>query len=155
MENSQGKRYVQKSDKDRARMISQVLKSARQIDCKGSTSLQFICLATLGSEWFVLIVTIYTRLHSSRMRIARLLPVFLRMDCAEGGGSACLWSRGVCSTGYAPRGVSTSGPGGRGVPASGPGGCIPACNGADVPVDRILDTRFWKYYLAPNFLCRW
>ena len=21
------------------------------------------------------------------------------------------------------------------------------------PVDRILDTRFWKYYLAPNFVC--
>ena len=24
------------------------------------------------------------------------------------------------------------------------------------PVDRILDTRYWKYYLAPNFVCgRW
>ena len=21
------------------------------------------------------------------------------------------------------------------------------------PMDRILDTRFWKYYLAPNFVC--
>ena len=36
---------------------------------------------------------------------------------------------------------------------SAPGG-IPACNGADtpLPVDRILDTRFWKYYLAPTSL---
>ena len=23
------------------------------------------------------------------------------------------------------------------------------------PMDRILDTRFWKYYLAPNFFCGW
>ena len=23
------------------------------------------------------------------------------------------------------------------------------------PVNRILDTHFWKYYLAPNFVCRW
>ena len=21
------------------------------------------------------------------------------------------------------------------------------------PMDRILDTRYWKYYLAPNFVC--
>ena len=24
---------------------------------------------------------------------------------------------------------------------------------APLPVNRILDTRLWKYYLAPNFLC--
>ena len=39
---------------------------------------------------------------------------------------------------------------------SAPGGCIPACNGAATlnprPVDRILDTRFWKYYLVPTSL---
>ena len=29
---------------------------------------------------------------------------------------------------------------------------IPACTGADPPVNRILDTRYWKYYLAPNFV---
>ena len=29
--------------------------------------------------------------------------------------------------------------------------CILACNGADPPVDRILDTHFWKYYLAPTW----
>ena len=37
----------------------------------------------------------------------------------------------------------------------GEGMCIPACNGADTPpppVDRILDTRFWKYYLAATSL---
>ena len=36
------------------------------------------------------------------------------------------------------------------------GGGIPACTEANPPPeDRILDTRFWKYYLAPNFICRW
>ena len=48
-----------------------------------------------------------------------------------------------------------------GVP--GPGGCtwsqgvylVPggACQVLPTPVDRILDIRFWKYYLAPNFVC--
>ena len=41
-----------------------------------------------------------------------------------------------------------------GVPA--PGG-VPAwgCTSPGTPpVDRILDTRYWKYYLAPNFVCR-
>ena len=38
-----------------------------------------------------------TRLHSSRMRTGRLLPVSPSMHCAEGvcsrgGGGACLWS---------------------------------------------------------------
>ena len=28
-----------------------------------------------------------------------------------------------------------------------------ACWDSTAPVDRILDTRFWKYYLAPNFVC--
>ena len=27
------------------------------------------------------------------------------------------------------------------------------CPGTPPPVNRILDTRFWKYYLAPNFVC--
>ena len=58
-----------------------------------------------------------TRLHSSRMRTARLLPVSPSMHCAGGwgcllpGGCTCFWSRGgylplvpggVCSGGYLP-----------------------------------------------------
>ena len=74
--------------------------------------------------YFIHIIS--TRLHSSRMRTARLLPVSPSMHC--GGGSApgwvcLLW--GVCSWGC--------------VPASGHGGCIPACNGADPPVNRMTD----------------
>ena len=67
-----------------------------------------------------------TRLHSSRMRTARLLPVSLSKHCA---GAGCAWSRRVSGSGG---GVPASGPGG--VPASGPEGCIPACNGADLPL---------------------
>ena len=65
-------------------------------------------------------------MYSSRMRTARSLPISPSMHCAGG----CLLWLGVCSGG------------------------IPACNGADtpLPVDRILDTRFWKYYLAPTSL---
>ena len=72
-----------------------------------------------------------TRLHSSRMRTVRLLPISPSMHCAgrvpaSGAGGGLL-----------PGGVPTSGPEGVcswGVPASGPGGgCIPACNGADAP----------------------
>ena len=40
------------------------------------------------------------------------------------------------------------------VPA--PGGWYPSMHWGTPPiplVDRILDTRYWKYYLAPNFLC--
>ena len=77
-----------------------------------------------------------TRLHSSRMHTACSLTVSPIMLCW--GGGACSW----------------------GVPASGEcllpggGGGIPVCTEADLPppVDRILDTCFWKYYLAPNFV---
>ena len=64
---------------------------------------------------------IKTRLHSSRMRTASLLPVSPSMHCTGGGGSG-------------PEGSLPLVPGG-GVPASGPGVgvCIPACNGADPP----------------------
>ena len=65
------------------------------------------------------------------------------------------WSRGVPG----PRGVYL--PGGTwscrevylvlgGVP--GPGGFT--CPGTP-PLNRILDTCLWKYYLAPNFICGW
>ena len=55
-----------------------------------------------------------TRMHSSRMRTARLLPVSPSIHCSLG------WV-------YLP------------------GGTPP-------PVNRILDTRYWKYYLAPTSL---
>ena len=66
-----------------------------------------------------------TRQHSSRMRTVRCsghLP---------GGGKGGGFAQGcVC-----------------------PGGCIPACTEVDpLPVDRILDTRLWKYYLASTLL---
>ena len=63
-----------------------------------------------------------TRMHSSRMRTARLLPVSPNMQCSQGG---CTWSGGVPGLeGTCPGGVP--GPWG-GVPAWGvylvPGGC--------------------------------
>ena len=82
---------------------------------------------------------IVTRLHSSRMRTARVLTISPSMLCAGG----CTWSRGVCSLGgvcseggctwswgvSAPRGVSSP----RGVP--GPGVSAPrgVCSWGGVP----------------------
>ena len=74
-----------------------------------------------------------TSMHSSRMRTARLLPVSSSMDATARGRSAPwgLLLAWVCSwAGSAP---------GLGLLL---GGGIPACNGADLPVNRILDTRF-------------
>ena len=86
--------------------------------------------------------TLPTRLHSSRMRTARLLPISPSMHWSQGGvcsgrgclplvpggllrGGACLWSQRV----------------------------YPSMQwGRPPPVNRILDTRFWKYYLAPTSL---
>ena len=70
-----------------------------------------------------------TRLHSSRMHAASLLPVSPSMHCAGGPASdpggclplvlgGCLLPGGSWSRGW---------------------GCIPACNGADPPVNRITD----------------
>ena len=66
---------------------------------------------------------------------------------------------GVCSGGGVGW-VSAPGGGVCYLGGSGPGvggggwGCIPACTEADTPppVDRILDTRFWKYYLGQTSL---
>ena len=77
-----------------------------------------------------------TSMHSSRMRTARFLAVSPSMHC-EGG--CLLLGVGVS----APRGGSAPGGGGSG---------IPACTEQTPPVNRILDTRFWKYYLAPTSL---
>ena len=63
-----------------------------------------------------------TRLHSSRMRTTRLLPVSPSMHCA---GRVCSWG---C---LLPGGVLSGGVCSR--------GCIPACNGADPPVNRMID----------------
>ena len=108
------------------------------------------------------------------MRTAHLLPVSPSMHClgvylVRGmylvpggvylpGGCTCLggaWSRGCTCLGvYLPGGVPAWGctyPGGYlilagtwswGVPA--PGG---TCPGTPPPVNKILDTHFWKYYL--------
>ena len=63
------------------------------------------------------------------MRTARLLPVSPNMHCV---GESALPGGGV----------------------SLPGAGIPACNGADPSptMNTILDTRLWKYYLAPTSL---
>ena len=209
----------------------------------------FQCLSMIILCWPQPTTIIYvkageTRMHSSRMRTARLLPVSPSMHCSGRsclvlgrgvpawvpggylpGPGGCTWSRGcTCPV----LGVYLPGPGGVpdwsggctclinwGVYLPGPGGCtclVPrgctclvqggdgACSGECIwsggylpgtrgylpgpgvpglgvwnclvwggwgylpgprgctcpgtpPVDRILDTRFWKYYLAPNFIC--
>ena len=98
--------------------------------------------------------TLWTSMHSSRMRTARLLPVSPSMHCsrgvsAPGGGHVC-WGY-VCSEG----GVSAC----RGGICSHGGVCprVSLLLGGGAlprhpPVDTILDTRFWKYYLAPTSL---
>ena len=79
---------------------------------------------------------------------------------ALGGGVSvprgCLLPGGVCSRGCLLWGGGWllwggSAPGGVGVCSRG---CIPACTEADTltPVDRILDTCLWKYYLGQTSL---
>ena len=89
-----------------------------------------------------------TRMHSSRMRTVRGSSRLLGGVCPE----MSAWE--VSAGGCLPRGEGGVYPGVRGVSVWGgclPGGvCIPACTEADnpSPVDRILDTRLWKYYLS-------
>ena len=90
--------------------------------------------------------TFLTRMHSSRMLNARLLPVSSNMHCS-GRGCTCQGvvpaHRGVPSGGCTCQGV----PAQWGVPARG------------VPVQVLLplceqnDRQVQKYYLAPNFIC--
>ena len=96
------------------------------------------------------VISDQTSMHSSRTRTARLLPVSPSLHCAGG----CLpWGsapEGVCSlVGMLLGGLLSGG--------SAPGwvcfwGCIPACNGQTPHFNRILDTRYRKYYLAPTSL---
>ena len=75
-----------------------------------------------------------TRLHSSRMRTARLLPVSTSMHYGGVSGGTCLWS----------------------------GGCLPLVwsrvsvsqheMGQTRPCEQ-NDGQVQKYYLAPNFVC--
>ena len=83
-------------------------------------------------------------MHSSRMRTARLLPVRISQHAllrgvgrvsAPGGGGLSAPGGGVIAPGsVCSRGVSAPGVSGQ------------------IPPDRILDTRFLKYYLAPTSL---
>ena len=99
--------------------------------------------------------TVNTRMHSSRMHTARLLPVSPSMHCSGGlplvPGGVCLWSLGGCLP-LVPWGV----------PASGPGGCLPLVPGdggahssmhwgRHPPVDRMTDT--CKNITFTNFIC--
>ena len=161
--------------------------------------LQQLCLL------FVL-VTIITRMHSSRMRTARSLTVSRRILCTPPHNHA--WSPGnhahppgnhahpqqprTPPNNHTPPGnhacppATTHTPSNHTCPLQQP--CTlpsnhtcpplatthtppetmhapqqprtppgnhtsPATMPAPPPVDRILDTRFWKYYLGPNFVC--
>ena len=75
------------------------------------------------------------------------LPGLEGGGCLPGLGGVSAWSGGVCLV----CGGCLLGPGGS---AWSRGVCIPACTEADTlpPVDRILDTRLWKYYLGPTSL---
>ena len=91
-------------------------------------------------RWIGISIAITTRLHSSRIHTTHLLTVSSSMHCAGG----CLVPGGCLLLGVsAPRGSAWS----WGVVVSQHAlRQIP-------PVNRILDTRYWKYYLAPNFVC--
>ena len=112
---------------------------------------------------YYLVISCNTRLHSSRMCTARLLPVSLSMHCAWGGGvcsggclplvqggllggGACLWSLGCLV-----RGVPASGPGG--VPASGPGGVSQHAMGQTSPLWTEWLTDRCKNITFANFVC--
>ena len=67
-----------------------------------------------------------TSMHSSRIHIARMLPISPSMHCTLRSAPGCVSGPGGSCWGGLLGGVS----GPRGV-------CIPACNGADIPpVDR-------------------
>ena len=86
-----------------------------------------------------------TRMHSSRMRTARFCP-YLPACTAPGEPAWGVYQPGGCTC---PGGVPA-----RGVYLPGmylPRGCT--CPGTPrPPVNRILDTHYWKYYLAPTSL---
>ena len=93
---------------------------------------------------------IRTRMHSSRMRTGRSLTVCCSLfpgGCLlQGGGVPGRGGGGVCSGGV-------SAPEGGGVPGPGVGVSQHALmQTPPPPVDRILDTRLWKYYLGPTSL---
>ena len=74
------------------------------------------------------------------MRTARLLPVSPSMHC--GKGESPLPGVSPCQGGLLAWGVSLTGES----PLPGGG------SGRSPLMDRILDTRYWKYYLAPTSL---
>ena len=76
-------------------------------------------------------------MHSSMMRTVHSSSRLLGGGVSEWGVSA---QGGVCQGGCLPRGCLPR------------GWCIPACTEADTPMDRILDTHLWKYFLAATSL---
>ena len=96
-----------------------------------------------------------TRLHSCRMRTARVLTISPNMLCGRGGGSALgggVWSRrGVCSRGVSALGgclllgVSALG-------LSAPGVCVSQHALRQTPPCEQNHTRLWKHNLAPTSL---
>ena len=134
------------------------------------------CSSRYASYWNAILLRIITRMHSSRICTACSISRLL------GGGGICLsacWDTPPgCGPGDPP-GVGLETPSGQTPqlppwvwawrPARHAG--IPPVMHAGIPpplVNRILDTRFWKYYLAPTslravmivvsshyFLCHW
>ena len=95
-------------------------------------------------KFAVFVKFLKTRMHSSRMRTGRSLTVCCSLFLG-GGVSAlggCLLPGGLLQWGV-------SAPRGRGVYPSMHWGRHPPF---PPPVDRILDTRLWKYYLGPTSL---
>ena len=102
--------------------------------------------------------------HALALKLPILTSLHLPGGCTWSRG--CTWSQGVYLVwggvpgprvylvpGGVPGPRGVLGPGG--VPGSGLGG-VPAQVLLPSPpfIDRMLDTRFWKYYLAPNFVLR-
>ena len=97
-----------------------------------------------------------TRLHCSRMCTACALtvsPSMLGGGVTAPGGGCLLW--GVSAPGgYLLLGGSAHRGSVCSWGVSAPRGVYPSMHwGRHPPVNRILDTRLWKYYLAPNFIC--
>ena len=93
--------------------------------------MRIVCSIGGGGTPYVIhqcrLIQITVRLHSSRMRTARLLPASPSMHCAGG----CVWSQRVCLL-LVRGGEPASGPGG--VPASGPGGVYPSMQWGNPPL---------------------
>ena len=128
------------------------LKQSKAVSLKGIPTPK-VCVATY---YFAIFAENYmkTRMHSSRMHTAN------SSSCRGGGGQGggWTWSPSIAHLGVGLDLIPLNFPLGRG-PGPDPPQFPPWVwalrppQGAGTPaVNRILDTRLWKYYLAPNFV---